>query len=137
MCHEICAGIRTIHDLDSALDRAMTQGLIKSEEQRQELKELIASSWEGNEKMREWFTLPWILHIEMPVFYHGLERRPDRVMINPDTNEAIVLDYKFGGEEDEYKTQVREYMDAMREMGHPVVRGYLWYARKHKLEEVH
>ena len=137
ICHEIFAGIRTIHDLDSALDRAMTQGLIKSEEQRQELKELISSSWEGNEKMREWFTLPWILHIEMPVFYHGLERRPDRVMINPNTNEVIVLDYKFGGEEEEYKTQVREYMDAMREMGHPVVRGYLWYARKHKLEEVH
>ena len=62
--------------------------------------------------------------------------RPDRVMINPQTNAAIVLDYKFGGEEAKYHDQVREYMSALRDKGYSPVEGYLWYARKNKLEQV-
>ena len=61
------------------------------------------------------------------------ELRPDRVMINPQTNEAIVLDYKFGQWNEHYLTQVREYMEALRRMGYSPVRGYLWFARKNKL----
>ena len=51
-------------------------------------------------------------------------------MINPDTGEAIVLDYKFGQWEDKYTKQVREYMEALRRMGYAPVRGYLWFAHK-------
>ena len=47
-----------------------------------------------------------------------------------------MLDYKFGQWEDQYITQVREYMEAMRRMGYSPVRGYLWFARKNKLVEV-
>lgn len=137
VCHEIFAGIKTIADLDGELDKAMTQGLIKSPEQREELRSLIASSWEGNEQMHEWFTLPWELRLEEPIYIDGKELRPDRVMINPQTNEAIVLDYKFGGEDKQkYFAQVREYMQAMRDLEYAKVRGFLWYARMHKLEEV-
>ena len=56
--------------------------------------------------------------------------RPDRVMINPQTNAAIVLDYKFGQWDDEYIQQVRDYMEALRGIGYSPVRGFLWFARK-------
>jgi len=62
--------------------------------------------------------------------------RPDRVMINPDTHEAVVLDYKFGHWENRYTAQVREYMEALRRMGYQPVRGYLWFARENRLVEV-
>ena len=87
--------------------------------------------------MRDWFTAPWEVRREEPIFVDNKEVRPDRVMINPQTNEAIVLDYKFGHWEDKYIQQVRDYMKALRGMGYSPVRGYLWFARKNQLKEVH
>ena len=40
------------------------------------------------------------------------------------------MDYKFGAEEPEYRTQVRRYMTLFREMGYGTVRGWLWYIRE-------
>ena len=136
LCHEIFAGIRKIEDLENELDKFESQGLIKDAEQRKNLRALISSAWEGSPEMRDWFTAPWELHLEEPIYIHDREIRPDRVMINPETNEAIVLDYKFGKWEDEYIKQVLGYMDAMREIGYSHVRGYLWFARQNKLREV-
>jgi hypothetical protein len=87
--------------------------------------------------MRDWFTAPWQLKLEQAIYIDRRELRPDRVMINPDTHEAIVLDYKFGQWEDKYIQQVRDYMEALRRMGYNPVRGYLWFARQNKLVEVH
>jgi hypothetical protein len=53
-------------------------------------------------------------------------------MINPQTKEAVVLDYKFGQWEDKYINQVSDYMKALTRMGYSPVSGYLWFARKPK-----
>lgn len=86
--------------------------------------------------MRDWFTAPWELRLEEAIYIDERELRPDRVMINPQTNEAIVLDYKFGQWNRHYITQVQQYMAALRDMGHKHVQGYLWFARENKLIEV-
>ena len=136
LCHEIFAGIRKIEDLEPELDKFESQGLIENAEKRETLRRLIASAWEGNEEMRDWFTAPWELRLEEPIYINSKEVRPDRVMINPQTREAIVLDYKFGQWEDDYIRQVRDYMDALRELNYAPVRGYLWFARQNKLVPV-
>ena len=137
LCHEIFAHIRKADELEAVLDDFETRGEIDSKEKREELRNLISSAWEGSPKMRDWFTKPWELRLEEAIYTDHRELRPDRVMINPETNEAVVLDYKFGGWDDHYLTQVREYMEALRRMGHSPVRGYLWFARKNELREVH
>ena len=137
LCHEIFAHIRKADELEAVLDDFETRGEISSQEKREELRSLISSAWEGSPKMRDWFTKPWELRLEEAIYTDHRELRPDRVMINPETNEAVVLDYKFGGWDDHYLTQVREYMEALRRMGHSPVRGYLWFARKNELREVH
>ncbi len=140
LCHEIFANLRKADELEQVLDRFMSSGEIRDEEQREKLKSLISSAWEGNEQMRDWFTAPWQLKLEEPIYMDHRELRPDRVMINPKTNEAIVLDYKFGKMEEQYKQQVGEYMEALRRMGHNPVRGYLWFAHQSKdkqLVQVH
>jgi hypothetical protein len=140
LCHEIFANLRKADELELVLDRFMSSGEIRDEEQREKLKSLISSAWEGNEQMRDWFTAPWQLKLEEPIYMDHRELRPDRVMINPKTNEAIVLDYKFGKMEEQYKQQVGEYMEALRRMGHNPVRGYLWFAHQSKdkqLVQVH
>lgn len=143
ICHEIFSRIRKADELDHVLDEFMSSGKIKDQQQRETLKSLISSAWEGSPEMRDWFTSPWELELEHDVLIDHKKIRPDRVMINSQTNDAIVLDYKFGawhGKPDmQYEEQVRKYMAALKELGHPSVRGYLWYARKkdHKLVEVH
>ena len=144
VCHEIFAHIRKSDELEAVLDEFESRGEIRDPQQREELKEMISSAWKGNAQMHDWFTSPWVLELEHDVLIDRKKIRPDRVMINSKTNEAIVLDYKFGawhGKPDpQYEEQVRRYMAALKEIGHPSVRGFLWYARKEKgdkLVEVH
>ena len=136
LCHEIFANIRRADELEAVLDEFESRGEIRDPQQRQELKDLISSAWKGNAQMHDWFTAPWVLELEHDVLIDRKKIRPDRVMINSKTNEAIVLDYKFGawhGKPDpQYEEQVRRYMAALKEIGHPSVRGFLWYARKEK-----
>ena len=136
LCHNIFAQIQTKDQLEHVLDTFQQRGEIDSQEQRQTLRQLISSAWEGNAEMNSWFTDPWIVKREHAVYKDGEELRPDRVMINAQTNEAIVLDYKFGKENKKYTEQVHKYMEALRQMGHPNVRGYLWYARKPKGQQL-
>ena len=136
LCHEIFAHIHKADELDHVLDEFESRGEIRDKVQREELKSLISSAWEGSEEMKDWFTSPWQLKLEEAIYIDKRELRPDRVMINPNTNEAIVLDYKFGQWEDSYIRQVSEYKEALRRMGHAPVRGYLWFARQNRLVEV-
>ena len=136
LCHEIFAHLRKADELDAVLDAFETRGEIRDKAQREELKTLISSAWQGSEEMRDWFTAPWELRLEEAIYIDHRELRPDRVMINPQTNEAIVLDYKFGQWNEHYTKQVGEYMEALRRMGYKSVRGYLWFARENKLVEV-
>ena len=137
LCHEIFANLRKADELEAVLDEFESKGQIKDKAQREELRILISSAWKGNEQMHDWFTAPWELKLEDTIILDEKELRPDRVMINPLTNEAVVLDYKFGGRNKKYHTQVHEYMEALRRVGYSPVRGYLWYARENKLELVY
>ena len=136
LCHNIFARIQTKDQLEHVLDDAQQRGEIDNQEQRETLRQLISSAWEGSAEMNSWFTDPWIVKREHSVFKDGKELRPDRVMINAQTNEAIVLDYKFGKENEKYTKQVCDYMEALQQMGHTHVRGYLWYARKAKGQQL-
>lgn len=136
LCHDIFAHIRKADELDAVLRDFVTRGLIASDEQREKLRGLISSAWKGNDEMRDWFTAPWELRLEEAIYIDQRELRPDRVMINPETKEAVVLDYKFGGWEKQYIHQVQEYMEALRRMGYSPVRGYLWFAKENKLVRV-
>ena len=136
LCHEIFAHLRKADELEQVLDEFESRGEIKNAAQREDLRQLISSAWEGNAEMNSWFTDPWQLKMEEAIYIDRRELRPDRVMINPKTNEAIVLDYKFGRWEDSYIQQVSEYMQALRNMGYAPVRGYLWFARQNRLYPV-
>lgn len=129
LCHNIFAHIHTLDELEHVLDEFESRGEIKDKEQRETLKSLISSAWEGNETVRGWFTDPWELQLENAIYEDHNEIRPDRVMIDKAQSKAIVLDYKFGKERKEHKEQVRKYMQAQRDLGFQHVEGYLWYAK--------
>ena len=60
--------------------------------------------------------------------------RPDRVIIRG--GETIVVDYKFGEERKGYRWQVGRYMKLLRQMGYSRVKGYLWYVKNNKVEQI-
>jgi IS1 family transposase len=89
--------------------------------------------------IKEWFSDRWQLFNECSILCvdsqgNMLERRPDRVMT--DGQETHVVDFKFGHPHSEYLDQVREYMQLLRSMGMPNVKGWLWYVYNNKVEEV-
>ena len=143
ICHEVFARltekIASRHDwhvqLNAILDDFETQGLIESEEQRKQVYFLVSKAW-NEPQMQQWFRTPYVVEAEQALYMDGHEYRPDRVMVDRETGKAIVVDYKFGGHNDEYFDQVRLYMRAMSLMGHNDVEGYLWYARDGKLVRV-
>ena len=90
-------------------------------------------------RIKAWFSDRWQLFNECSILCvdsqgNMQERRPDRVMT--DGKETHVVDFKFGRPRPEYLDQVREYMQLLRSMGMPGVKGWLWYVYNNKVEEV-
>ena len=136
LLHNVMSGIKKAEDLEKVLEKLMIEGLIASSNQFNSIKRLIESKI-SQPQVAEWFSGKYKLYNECSILVSdGKEttRRPDRVMITDD--KAIVVDYKFGKENNEYNKQVKRYMDLLADMGYKNVKGYLWYVYKNKIEEV-
>jgi len=49
----------------------------------------------------------------------------------------VAVDYKFGERDaGRYRSQMREYLRLLGEMGYEGVEGYLWYVKLGKIEKV-
>jgi CRISPR/Cas system-associated exonuclease Cas4 (RecB family) len=54
-----------------------------------------------------------------------------------DGNKAIVVDYKFGETEDpKYRRQVQHYVRLLQKMDFSDVKGYIYYVKLKKIEQV-
>ena len=138
--HTIFSTINTIDDVDRVLSEMETEGILYDDsidpvKLRTDLKKKF-----DNPIVKDWFSGRWklfnectILHID-PVSNELVERRPDRVMTDGD--ELVVVDFKFGKMHPEYFDQVRMYMYLLQKMGHKNVKGYLWFVKNNKIEEV-
>ena len=61
-------------------------------------------------------------------------QRPDRVMTRG--KEAVVVDYKFGRENNGHKEQIEHYMSVLGEMGYTSIKGYIWYVSQEKIVQI-
>ncbi len=144
--HDILSRIETVDDLHDALADVLIRGQFESEYDcaRNEhwLRKTIAQSRsERGVQAKDWFAPGLIVINERAILSSDsegkvLNRRPDRIVIDPVTGCCTVIDYKFGKPHEEYQAQVREYMHLMQRMGYKDVRGYLWYVYKYNVEEV-
>lgn len=142
ICHDILSSLGvypTAEALEAAADEAVTayelRGIIPTKAIAEDIRRLVLRTV-CHPTVQGWFQGDWELlredSILVPAAGHTiLEKRPDRVMLRGD--EAIVLDYKFGKEEEAYRKQVSEYMLILRDLGYRHVTGYLWMAKENKL----
>ena len=136
--HNVFSTIRTTSDIDQALSQLQQDGVLYDDDvTREKITSLLRKRLESN-RVKEWFSGNWKLFNECSIILMEegklVERRPDRVMTNG--KETHVVDFKFGHPCEEYHEQVRQYMQLLRSMKLPHVRGWLWYVYSNKIEEV-
>ena len=138
--HRVFSTIRTVDDVDQALRQLEFDGVLYDDDLRKEdLCAMLRKRLE-HPKVRVWFSASWtlfnectILHVD-PLTGQVVEHRPDRVMTDGD--QYVVVDFKFGRPSAAYRQQVLAYMQLIKDMGHPHVKGYLWYVYSNQIEEV-
>ena len=136
--HALFSRINCASDKERALRFCLSRGYLTKEgvvKWSEKLADIFA-----DEKTRDWFAEDNKVLNERTVIkgIDGKDRnkRPDRVVIRPDGH-AIVVDYKFGGEERyEYIAQVREYAQRIHAALDCDVEGYVWYVEKGKIVNV-
>ena len=132
LLHRVMSGIKTKEDLENSLRKIFNEGLLASIEQYNRIKNLLENAL-SNAEVQSWFCGEYKLYNESTILINSNDkktRRPDRVMIKED--KAIVVDYKFARENEEYDKQVRRYMQLLQQMGYTDVKGYLWYIKNDK-----
>jgi ATP-dependent exoDNAse (exonuclease V) beta subunit len=132
MMHRLFERIVTLDDVDSAIDWMEREG-DNIDDLRSEVESILAI-----DGVADLFDARWRVMNEAEIFDGEKERvyRPDRVMIDDEKREVVVVDYKFGEYTDEahvkYQRQVGRYVRLIGEMGYDA-RGYLLYATERKL----
>lgn len=132
--HQLFASISTLDDVEPMLTRMEYDGTLYGEGMtRDKLLERLRGVF-ADQRVRKWFSSRWRVYKECAIISREGEKRPDRVI--SDGNETIVIDFKFGKPDKDYEKQVREYMNLLREMGMPDVKGYLWYVMREEVVKV-
>ncbi|WP_430932731.1 UvrD-helicase domain-containing protein [Saccharicrinis sp. 156] len=131
--HEAFEFIQTIDDIDIALTRMIFEGKI-SKSDKEILKEQIAELV-SKPDTKEWFNPEHRAKAENAILTKNGTYRPDRVVFL--NNEVHIIDYKFGDiEEPKYEKQVSQYIRHVKKMGHPNVKGFIWYVSLDKIVPV-
>jgi ATP-dependent helicase/nuclease subunit A len=130
LMHSVFESIDTTDDIPYAVNQLVLEGRIASSEASQlekKLKELISSS-----PASEWFSPGLNVMKEAEILLpSGQTRRPDRIIIKGDN--ATIIDFKFGEENERHAGQVNQYRSLLKEMGYRDIKGYLWYVDRNKI----
>jgi len=140
--HLILAEIETTEDIEGALERAISQGLIAPDEEddvRQSLLRVVSHS-----DCARWFDGSGVVRNECSIIGGGLEgsRRPDRIIFyadegaDRDQTSVEIIDYKFGHFDKRYYAQIQGYQALLQRMGYRDVKGWLCYIEKDKIKVV-
>jgi ATP-dependent helicase/nuclease subunit A len=91
-------------------------------------------TWLDNPDVKHWFDGSYKVLPEVAILHENI-RRPDRVMIGE--KETIVVDYKFGKTDAmKHQLQIKGYMNKIKAMGHPNVKGFIWYVPQNEVVPV-
>lgn len=127
--HGILSALERPEDIDIAVSRAVSDGLLPGEDAG----EYSALLRDRVNSHREWFETKGRNEVSI-IGPDGREHRPDRVVFGDDS--VLVIDYKFGEPRSAYRRQVGDYVNLYRSMGYRNVSGVVWYVREDRVETV-
>ncbi|WP_130736358.1 exodeoxyribonuclease V subunit beta [Flavobacterium sp. J27] len=124
LLHEILAHIKTINDIDEAINIAIENGWITTS-QKEEIKLKMEQIVHHND-LKDFFDGEGITYNEQTIIKKGIGNvKPDKVVIK-DTN-AFLLDYKTGEKLDKHRKQVLDYAFILEEMNYNIVKKTIVY----------
>lgn len=134
LMHEIVSRVKTIDDIEEAVEMYHISGDITNDKKEETI--ALLNSYLSNPIVSEWYSGAYRVLNEVQILQpNGKFTRPDRVMIKD--NEVTVIDYKFGEKEDKkYNRQINSYIEQIRKMGYESVKGYICYIVLGKVVEV-
>ena len=134
LMHAIISKVRYVSDIPAAVERKIAEGELSEQEREKTVRELSKVLSLG--EVMEWYSDKYTILNEAQILHPRFGfSRPDRVMIGND--EVIVVDYKFGAQEDtKYARQVERYVKTVEEMGYTRVKGFVFYVRLGKTVQV-
>ena len=124
--HSIMESCITIGNLSSAVRTKIQEGIL-SEKDEENVYQTLQKALQ-HPKTTTWFDGQYKVLTEADIIIPGGDmKRPDRIMLKDNT--AIVVDYKFGQEDDKKKhiKQVQNYVKLIKDSGIPDAEGYVWY----------
>ncbi len=131
--HSLFANIITTNDIETAVQKLISEGLAEREEKislPNELKRILSQ-----EPAKSWFSGHWNVKNEASIITpEGRTYRPDRFMEKD--GHALVVDFKFGAELSSHKKQLNNYTNLISQMGYSSAKGYIWYVDKGNIVEV-
>ncbi|MFM7216913.1 MAG: UvrD-helicase domain-containing protein, partial [Bacteroidota bacterium] len=124
LVHDLLATIKTLDDVDGALERIAFDGLLPDSEKEQ-LKKIVLEISE-HPSIRPFFETDWEIRREVEILTPAAQTlRPDRTLTKGD--QAVIVDFKTGAPDEKHKNQLNEYGSLLSEMGYASVRKYLVY----------
>jgi ATP-dependent exoDNAse (exonuclease V) beta subunit len=134
LTHEIFENIVVLDDIEGAVEKLVSKGELDNSQKEKKIEEVRNCIKEAGKE--EWFCDEYYVLNERSVLKAGDILRPDRVMINKQNKNVIVIDYKTGKKSSEHSEQVKKYKELVRETGYEKVFGYIWYLEENEIVEV-
>lgn len=126
--HEILAYINSHRDIETALEKAVLEGLI-TKEKRNSFAETIKSIV-NHTQLEDYFNPKHKIFNERALLVpNGRTLKPDK-LIFLENKKALLLDYKTGSPEKKHQEQLNTYADIVESMGYTVVQKVLVYIDK-------
>ena len=138
--NSILSEIQTEEDIDYSLRKLEEEGIVYDNNiTAEKLQKMLRDSF-NIKIVKDWFSDKWQVFNECSILKVNPEtnkvevKRPDRVMT--DGKQMIVVDFKFAAPKEEHKSQVKEYMQLLNDMGYTDIHGYLWYVYSKNIIEI-
>lgn len=130
LMHEVFEGINTSSDISMAVRKLVFAGKLPAEEA--DTLEKRVSSLINEPPVKEWFMEGNKVMNEASILLtSGDIRRPDRIVFKD--GKAVIIDFKFGEEDDRYIEQINLYRQLIVNMGYIDAEAYIWYVDKNKI----
>ena len=130
LMHEVFEGIDTIKDIPPAVKKLVLEGKIPESESTLLIKKFTSLISEA--PVNEWFSPENKVMKEAEILMpSGSTRRPDRVILKDDR--AVIIDFKFGDENPQHLSQLRQYRTLLTEMGYGKTEAFIWYVDNNKV----
>ena len=128
LIHELLSKIKTVDDVNQAVDACTASGMITIA-QAKELKALLFNIVTHPDLSSYYQQNLTVFNEREIVTETGEVVIPDRFVIN-DKNEAVIIDYKTGKPEKKYHYQLNNYAQTIEKLGFKVIKKLLVYIRE-------